>query len=261
MDLYGCAEAVNFAGYATVSGTPAISDIVQLGAVMDAQKAPSSMRRLVLGPITKAGYQVLEPFLYAEHRSDGGQALREAELGRTLGFDTYMDQNMNLTHTAGTAGANTGQMKGAPAAAGTACTVDGITSGCTIMAGDVFHVTGYDQWFRVAANATASAATVILSFAPPLKTSIADNSSVTFQQTGRDNLAFHKNALTLVTRPLEPPLGGARAEVISYKGLTCRVVYDYSIMTKTNIMSIDMLYGWKTLDINLGARLIDQRSV
>ncbi len=261
LDLYGALEASNFAGYATVTGTPAAADIVQLGAVLDAQKAPARQRRLVMGPITKAGYMVLEPFLYAEHLADGGQAIREAEMGRILGFDCYMDQNVGQTHTSGAMADLAGTMKGAGAAADVSATVDAITAGGTVLAGDVFKITGYDQWFRVALAATASSATIIVTFTPALAQTVATGSVVTFQGTGRDNMAFHKNAIALVTRPLEPPLGGARAEAISYKGLSARVVYDYTIMTKTNIMSIDMLYGWKTLDINLGARLIDQRSV
>jgi hypothetical protein len=261
LDLYGANEAVNFAGHATVSGTPAVSDIVQLGAVLDAQKAPARDRRLVMGPITKAGYMVLEPFLYAEHRADGGKAMREAELGRTLGFDCYMDQNMNLTHTSGAMADLAGAMVGNGAAGDGTATVDAITSAGTVLAGDVFKITGYDQWFRVSTNATANGTTsLIITFTPTFATTVADNAVVTFQGTGRDNLGFHKNALALVTRPLEAPLGGAKAAVQSYKGLSCRVVYDYNIMTKTNVMSIDMLYGWKTLDIALGARLIDQRS-
>jgi hypothetical protein len=261
LDLYGANEAVNFAGFATVSGTPALSDIVQLGAVLDAQKC-GRPRNLVMGPITKAGYMVLEPFLYAEHRADGGKAMREAEMGRTLGFDCYMDQNMNINHSAGDMADAAGAMVGAGATGDGTATVDAITSAGTVKAGDVFKITGYDQWHRVSLAATANGTTsLIITFTPTFATTIADNAVVTFIPSGDDNLAFHKNALALVTRPLEAPLGGAKAAVQSYKGLSCRVVYDYNIMTKTNIMSIDMLYGWKTLDIALGARLIDSRSV
>ncbi len=262
LDLYGSLEAANWAGHSTVTGTPAAADIVQLGAVLDAQKAPARDRRLVMGPITKAGYMVLEPFLYAEHRADGGRAMREAEMGRVLGFDCYMDQNAAQTHTAGDMADLAGAMLGAGAAADTSASVDAITGSGTVLAGDVFKITGYDQWFRVTTNATANAGgTIVVAFSPALGQTVADNAVVTFQKTGRDNMAFHKNAMGLFTAPLEAPMGGAAGAVVTYKGLSCRVVYDYSIMTKVNIMSIDMLYGWKTLNKDLAARLIDQRSV
>jgi len=261
VDLYGSLEAANWAGHATVTGTPAAADIVQIGAVLDAQKAPARDRRLVMGPITKAGYMVLEPFLYAEHRADGGRAIRESEMGRVLGFDCYMDQNSAQTHTAGAMSDLAGAMKGAGAAADTSATVDAITSGGTVLAGDVFKITGYDQGFRVTTAAKADVATIVVTFSPALGQTVADDAIVTFQATGRDNMAFHKNAFGLFTAPLEAPMGGAQGAVMTYKGLSCRVVYDYSIMTKINLMSIDMLYGWKTLNKDLGARLIDQRSL
>ncbi len=262
LDLYGAQLASDFAGHATVTGTPAVADIVQLNAVLNAQKVPKDGKRnLVLGPMTEAGYMVLEPFLYAEHRADGGKALRDAEMGRVLGFNCYMDQNVGQTHTSGAMADLVGAMQGAGAIGDGTATVDAITSGGTVLAGDVFKITGYDQWFRVTANATASAATIIVTFSPTLATAVADNAVVTFQGTGRDNMAFHKNAIALVTRPLDAPLGGAKAAVATYKGLSCRVVYQYEIMTKQNVMSIDMLYGWKTLNKDLGARLIDQRSI
>ena len=261
VDLYGANEAANWAGHATVTGTPAAADIVQIGAVLDAQMVPSRDRRLVLGPITKAGYMVLEPFLYAEHRADGGRAMREAEMGRVLGFDCYMDQNVNVTHTSGAMADLAGALKGAQTAGSLTCTVDAITAGGTVLAGDVFKVTGYDEWLRVTTDATASSATVVVAFSPAAKAAWADDAVVTFQATGRDNMAFHKNALGLFTAPLEEPLGGTRPGVMTYKGLSCRVVYDYEFKSKINMMSIDMLYGWKTLNKDLAARLIDQRSV
>jgi hypothetical protein len=261
LDLYGAYEAANWAAHATVSGTPGVSDIVQLGAVMDANKVPSAQRRLVMGPMTKAGYMVLEAFMYAEHRADGGRALREAEMGRVLGFDCYMDQNVGISHTSGAMADLVGAMKGAGAAGDGTATIDAVTSGGTVLAGDVFKITGYDEWFRVSANATANAATIIVTFSPTLKGTVADDSVVTFQGTGRDNMAFHKNGIGLATAPLEPPLGGATSAVVTYKGLSCRVVYGYEQRTKKNLISMDMLYGWKTLDKNLCARLIDQRSL
>ncbi len=243
LDLYGSLEASNWAGHATVTGTPAAADIVQIGAVLDAQKAPARDRRLVMGPITKAGYMVLEPFLYAEHRADGGRALREAEMGRVLGFDCYMDQNAAQTHTSGAMSDLAGAVTVAWAVGTSTGTIDAITAGGTVLAGDVFKVTGYDQWFRVTTNATADQATIIVAFSPAVAATIADNAVVTFQATGRDNMAFHKNALGLFTAPLEAPLGGATGAVQSYKGLTCRVVYDYEFKSKINMMFIDMLYG------------------
>lgn len=246
-------------GHYAVSATPVVSDITNAGAVLDVMQAPLTDRRLVLHPVTKADYMSLTSFLEADHRGDGGRALRTAEIGNVLGFDTYMDQNIR-THTqpiSDAAGVNAQTLS----AGATSSSVTGITASGTILADDVFKITGYDEWFVVAKNATAdSGGSVTISFDPVLQaTSIADGKVLTFQKTHRANLAFHKNAFALVTAPLAPPIGGAASAVLSYKGLSCRVCYDYTMLSKKNMVSIDFLCGVKTLDAHLACRLADTR--
>lgn len=60
-------------------------------------------------------------------------------------------------------------------------------------------------------------------------------------------VAFHRTAFALVTRPLSLPRGAANAAVESYKGFGLRVVMDYDISAKQDIVSIDCLYGTKTI--------------
>jgi hypothetical protein len=63
-------------------------------------------------------------------------------------------------------------------------------------------------------------------------------------------VAFHRTAFCLVTRPLVLPQGAANAVVANYKGFSLRVVMDYDIDLKQDVVSIDTLYGTKTLDAN-----------
>lgn len=63
-----------------------------------------------------------------------------------------------------------------------------------------------------------------------------------------DNLVFHRSAFALAMRPLALPRGAAEAVNLSYKGLTLRAVLDYDMDTKSDTISIDALYGVKTLD-------------
>ena len=65
--------------------------------------------------------------------------------------------------------------------------------------------------------------------------------------TEDDGIVFHKNALALVTRPLELPQGAANASVANYEGFGIRVVYGYDMQTKTDTVSLDMLCGVKAL--------------
>lgn len=65
-----------------------------------------------------------------------------------------------------------------------------------------------------------------------------------------DGVAFHRDAVALATRALEVPLGKQNANgqavgaaVATYKSLGLRVVYDYDINKKQDVISIDFLYG------------------
>ena len=70
-----------------------------------------------------------------------------------------------------------------------------------------------------------------------------------------DGLVFHKNAAALVTAPLALPNGAAKATVFSFEGFGIRVVYGYDMTTKTDTISLDMLFGTKVLDGNLIAAI------
>ena len=73
------------------------------------------------------------------------------------------------------------------------------------------------------------------------------------------SIAFHKNAMALVTRPLALPQGAAKAAIVNYDGFGLRVVYGYDMNTKTDTISIDMLCGVKLLDNKLIAVVADNR--
>lgn len=75
--------------------------------------------------------------------------------------------------------------------------------------------------------------------------------------TNMHALAFHRDAFTLVTRPLAPPRGASNATTRSYNGIGLRLVYDYDIRSKQDIVSIDVLYGVQTLKPEM-AVLVEQ---
>lgn len=74
------------------------------------------------------------------------------------------------------------------------------------------------------------------------------------------SIAFHKNALALVTRPLALPQGAANAHIENYDGFALRVVYGYDQDKKSDVISIDMLCGVKLLDQKLISVVADTRS-
>lgn len=74
------------------------------------------------------------------------------------------------------------------------------------------------------------------------------------------SIAFHKNAMALVTRPLALPQGAAKAAIVNYDGFGLRVVYGYDMNTKKDTVSIDMICGVKLLDQNLISVVADSRA-
>lgn len=64
------------------------------------------------------------------------------------------------------------------------------------------------------------------------------------------NVAFHRTAVALAFRPLELPPGAVNAAIANYNGFGLRVIMGYEMSSKKTIVSIDCLYGVKTLDLN-----------
>lgn len=79
--------------------------------------------------------------------------------------------------------------------------------------------------------------------------------SAAANQFANEAVAFHKNALALVTVPLELPDSvtfKARAE---WNGYSIRVIKDYDIENDREIIRLDVLYGVKAIYPDLGVRL------
>jgi len=267
LDALLAAEATAIAAHYPVSATPAVGDVAGVRAQLNLNKVPFANRSVVLHPQSEQAYIVLDAFLHAEKRGDT-QAIKEAHMGRVFGMDWYMDQNVP-THTCDATTA-TGALDAACTAGATQASITGncckgaaTAASITLAVGDVFKIAGeaLDKGHRITtASSAASNGTVVATFSPPIQAGgAASAAAVTFQLTHKNNLALHKNAIALVSAPLEPPLGGARGDVVSYKGLSCRVVYDYTSNVKTNVISIDMLFGIKVLDKELACRMPDAR--
>ena len=79
------------------------------------------------------------------------------------------------------------------------------------------------------------------------------------QNVGKKSLAFHKNALAFVTRPLALPQGNRESAIVNYDGFGLRVVKDYDINKKKDIISIDMVCGVALLNDNMIAVINDTR--
>jgi len=124
VDRILCGQVHRFNANATgrldeMSSSNAKDWILETREVMNVNNAYPTGRNLVVSPQAETEMLKTELFIQANTRGDNGTALEEARLGRVLGFDTYMDQNVNhrplldgdtltLNHAAGASAGDTG---------------------------------------------------------------------------------------------------------------------------------------------------------
>ncbi len=239
----------------TAGVTPAaLSAISAARKQLNVLKAPMANRRLVIDPDAEASLLTLDAVVNAE-KSGSTAALREASLGRLLGLDTYMSQNVPH-HTTGGDDCAIDQASGDGGypAGTTTIHVDGLSASCAV--GDLLTIGG--DPYVVTAVANYSAGDEDLTIYPALTAAVANDAPVTVIASHTANLAFHPRAFALVTRPLAKPLGlqASQVEVINWQGIAVRVTYTYNSTTKKDMVSLDLLYGLKTLQPELACRLL-----
>lgn len=239
----------------TAGTTPnAVSDITAVRKVMNDNKVPMAGRNLVLDTAADAKLLELDTFNRVD-ASGSSDALVNANLGRKFGYDIYMDQNVatvsnaDLTSTAP-------KVSTAADAGATTLTISDSTLTGTIKRGTLFTVAGSTQTFVVTEDATAAGNAAVIKIAPAVKEGIAENAAVTFVGDHAANIAFHKNAFSLVSVPLDKPMGQENSATVNYKGLGLRVTYGYVQTKKQDIISIDGLFGFKTLTPELACVLL-----
>lgn len=314
-----------------MNGTTAKDFILETGEIMNTNRAPIDGRNLVLSPASQTGLLKVADFVKANERGDGGDALRRADLGFLLGFQTYMSQTvpgiipLNADTVSGT-------VTNALAAGGSGSQVVSI-SGYEMNVGEFFTVVGNDQptWATavtastnttaVTANeankyATLAGAAIVaykacdvngdysagyskdilldgwtatkppqvgqmIAFGTgatrhtytileveaagsgevnvlldrPLEFALSNNDLAFPGPAGSMNLAFHRNALAFVHRPLAVP-GGANGGVVTENDISMRVTMDYDSKLMGTRVNVDLLCGYAPLDLDLGVLLL-----
>lgn len=230
----------------TTPGT--VADVLAVRQLLNEANVPMMDRRFVINPAADAKVLAQEAFSNVQwNPTANADALNEASIGRKFGFDFYSGQNV-VDHANGTiASTGTFAIDGTVTAGATSVIVDGTTVTGTWKKGSLFTVAGDTTVYMLTADATAAANEIDIDFLPATA-GMADGAVVTRVAAHAANLAFHKNAFAFVSRPLALPMGGVQAETVSYNGLGIRAVYDYNSTTKTNVVSLDVLFGLKTLD-------------
>jgi len=312
-----------------LSASPAKDYVLAARERLNVNKAPREGRRLVMAPTAETAMLKTDIFLKANERGDGGSALENATLGRILGFDTFMCQNVNcplsgadttatITVTGAIAAGAGGDSQaiglgggtapavgefvvvagnaqptyvtaiaGAPvdhmtlnevnkyaSSAGAACVryaacaaaagyaagwskgvvVDGYTAGKAPQVGQLLAFgTGANRrtYTVIESEDAGSSCTVYLD--RPLEVAVGNDDAAFPGPYGALNLAFHRDALALVTRPLALPdtRMGVMAAVVPHNGIGMRVLMQYDINAGGTIVNCDIRAGVAVLDSGL----------
>lgn len=219
-------------------------------------------------------------------------AIEEASIGRYAKFDIF-ESNSLKSHTVGVA-TGTPLVNGASqnVTYATAKDTDSqtlVTDGWTndqtgiLKAGDVITIAGVNsvnrrtredtgdlQTFTVLADADSGATTgpATLTIAPPIITSgpyqtvtaaPANDAAITVKTgTGgssyRQNMAFHKNAITLAFGQLDVITDGASGSRQNYKGISIKTQRQYAIGADTLTYRFDVLFGVKVQNRSFAVR-------
>lgn len=242
----------------TAGSTPdALSDLTSARKLLNVNKAPVAPRYAIWDPEAEAKFLELDTFVEAD-KSGTTEALRNGSLGRIMGFENFMSQAVK-THTKGTlaAGGTNGKITVKTAVTSkTAVDLDvtasanGTLTG-TVKKGDILIIDG--QARVVTADATADNNEITVNVYPAITVAADEEVVVTANHTA--NLAFHPSAFAFVTRPLAAP-AGVESYVTSFNGITLRVVRGYDMKYKKDMLSMDVLYGYKTMYPELAVRYL-----
>lgn len=220
--------------------------------VQNENKVPNDNKSALLGTTADAALLGLDAVVNAE-KAGSTAALRSASIGNLLGYGTYMDQNI-ATHTAGTgttAGKVAVDLSAGYAKGTTEIHIDAVATALKV--GDALSIAGKPYVVTEAGELSTADQDIVIY--PPLAAAVANDDEILLVGGAEENLAFHRNAFALVTRPLAAPQGASKVETLSWQGISIRVVYDYDMNLKSDVVSLDCLWGVKTLTPELAVRV------
>jgi hypothetical protein len=237
----------------------ALADLSYARKVLNDNKAPLGMRNGIINTTTEAELLTLDAIVNAE-KSGSTAALREASMGRLMGANWWMDQNMP-GHTPGTFGGLSTITASAAAVGAETVTANSGSGTETVKIGDILSITttaGVEDYV-VTADAAAVTGGVACAISPPLVTELAGGEAIVFpcdDAAHNQDLLFHRNGIALAVVPLELPRGNSNAQIVNFEGFGIRIVYGYDMSAKKDTISFDVLVGSKVIQQALCMRIL-----
>jgi P22 coat protein - gene protein 5 len=276
MDGDGAALATQvYNAVGTVGTAITFATMQQAKQFLDEFSVPMNGRYFALAPIMEAQIQndVLKFFTPSDVFKD---IVGEAAIGRLVGADGYMSQNISY-HIAGTAA---GLSLHVNSVSGDATVALRDSGAGTLTAGDILTFSGTNavnpknfatlgrlRQFVVLANYTLAAGSdTAVSIAPSIissgpyqtVTALPTTASTVTNVYGNhwDALMWQKDAFALVSVP--PPVRKSQtfSQVLESQGVGMRFMLVYDVTNEVEIARMDVLYGWQAIYPNFATRII-----
>lgn len=242
LELYK--DIPTYAGTAGV--TPdGLDDLAAASLALDNQRVPAGMRCAVWNPVAASKLKQIPAVVNAE-KCGSSSALRTGSIGQVFGINHYMSQAV-FSHTSGASGSLTP----ASNSLGTGVVKFSRSGSEALVRGDILSFGGKSYVVTEDAETTDSTMTVKINGNPYIRTT----DTVSVLSSHAANLVFHPDAFAFITRPLQTP-AGVESYVTTYNGISLRVVRGYDMMYKRDILSMDVLYAFKTIYPELAVRYL-----
>lgn len=245
-------------GFAGVGGTTPfqsnLSEYLDARKALNNQLAPMDPRYVVIDADAEAEALGLRAFQDASFRGDADGIIR-GQIGEKLGAMWVMDQNVP-THTAGDAAGATTDATGYALGIKTVTLASAGTG--EVLAGDVITFANHTQTYAIITGDADVSGGGTLVFEPGLQTALPTSAqAITVKPDHVVNLAFHRDAIALASRPFagaDPMgLGTFMSAVDPVSRLALRL--EVSRQHKRTRFSYDILYGAQLVRPPLIARL------
>jgi hypothetical protein len=261
VDAYILSKHVGFYGAAGTAGTTPFNASLTVAGnarkLLNRQLAPMDNRYAVLDPDAETNLLLNTNILQADQSGDQA-GIVEGSIGRKLGFDWFMDQNIT-TFTPGTGWVTGWALSTTSGAVGdTTLNILNATASGTILIGDIFTVAGGTQQYVITANATASATVArLISFYPALVSAAASGAITVIGTAYTVNLGFHRDAIAWASRPLGdiPAAGNLFSSAVDpVSGIALRL--EVSRQNKQTTFEYDILGGANVVRREYGVKIL-----
>lgn len=222
--------------------SPTRSTVIDAVAKADTLKWPLDGRNFLVSPTMKGAILNVDDFIQADKRGDGGQAMREALIGRVLGFNWYMGQNARYIATGSTKVTGAINNTEGYAIGDTTIAVDGFSAAIT--AGGWITVAG-DMTPQLVISTVGGATPTSITIAPGLAHAVSDNAVVTSYTPGAINYSSGYAAGYSKAIAVDAFTVAAKQGQMLSTGATAALLNRYSAINTPTTTSIQLNHSLK----------------